>query len=60
MPGLNVRDPLIYGSGEFPSLSTFRSDVGLGLDFGGIGIYGAKAIVASEPMNFFFRLRHRF
>jgi hypothetical protein len=60
VPGLNVRDPLIYGSGEFPSLSTFRSDVGLGLDFGGIGIYGAKAIVASEPMNFFFRLRHRF
>ena len=44
-----------------PPLSTFRSDVGLGLDFGGIGIYAAKAMsTPTEPMNFFVRLRHRF
>ena len=33
----------------------------LGLDFGGIGIYAAKAVsTPAEPMNFFVRLRHRF
>lgn len=56
-----TRDELTLGSGEFPRVSSFRSDFGLGLDFGGIGIYGAKAIAAStEPMNFFVRLQHRF
>jgi hypothetical protein len=54
-------DALTFGSGVLPPLSTFRTDVGTGFDFGGIGIYGAKAISASEePMNFFVRLRHRF
>jgi hypothetical protein len=55
------RDDLNFGSGEIPPLSSFRTDIGTGFDFGGIGIYGAKAISAStEPMNFFVRLRHRF
>jgi hypothetical protein len=54
-------DDLRFGSGVIPPLSTFRTDIGTGLDFGGIGIYGAKAISSSqEPMNFFVRLRHRF
>ena len=54
-------DALTFGSGVIPPLSTFRTDVGTGFDFGGIGIYGAKAVSAStEPMNFFVRLRHRF
>jgi hypothetical protein len=57
----NPRDSLTLGSGDFPALSSFRTDAGLGLDFGGIGIYAAKALSASgEPMNFFMRLRHRF
>lgn len=44
-----------------PALSAFRSDVGAGLDIGGIGLYAAKATSAShEPVNFFVRLRHRF
>jgi hypothetical protein len=54
-------DALRFGSAVIPPFSTFRTDIGTGLDFGGIGIYGAKAISASqEPMNFFVRLRHRF
>ncbi|HEX4681508.1 MAG TPA: hypothetical protein VH277_02295 [Gemmatimonadaceae bacterium] len=52
---------MTYGSGSFPSLSSFRSDAGVGLDIAGIGLYAAKAVSTwSEPMNFFVRLRHRF
>lgn len=52
---------LSYGNGELPPLSTFRSDLGLGLDLAGIGVYAAKSVsTPSEPVNFFVRLRHRF
>jgi hypothetical protein len=51
---------LSYSRGSIPPLSTFRSDVGIGLDVAGVGIYGAKAVSSSEPANFFVRLRHRF
>jgi hypothetical protein len=51
---------LTYDRGAFPSLSTFRSDIGVGLDFAGIGIYCAKAVSTPEPVNFFVRLKHRF
>jgi hypothetical protein len=48
-------------SGEFPALSTFRTDIGIGLDVMGLGVYCAKALSSpSEPVNFFVRLRHRF
>ncbi|HET9425708.1 MAG TPA: hypothetical protein VFO55_10085 [Gemmatimonadaceae bacterium] len=54
-------DETTYGKGELPSLNTFRSDVGLGLDFGGLGLYAAKAISRpEEPVNFFLRLHRRF
>ncbi|HEX3865195.1 MAG TPA: BamA/TamA family outer membrane protein, partial [Gemmatimonadaceae bacterium] len=54
-------DGIHYDSDAIPPLSTFRTDVGLGLDVGGIGIYAAKsASTPSEPLNFFVRLRHRF
>jgi hypothetical protein len=44
-----------------PPLGTFRTDLGGGLDLGGLGFFVAKAISQSkEPMNFFVRLRHRF
>lgn len=52
---------IVRDRGLLPPLSTFRSDIGLGLDFGGIGVYAAKAMSApSQPVNFFVRLRHRF
>jgi hypothetical protein len=52
---------LTYASGRIPSLSTFRSDLGAGLDFGGVGFYMAKAMSSSsEPLRLFVRLRHRF
>lgn len=50
-----------YGAGHIPPLSTFRTDVGVGLDLRLIGFYVAKAVSdAHEPLNFFVRLRHRF
>jgi len=52
---------LTYSRTTFPPLSTFRSDVGFGLDIQGIGVYAAKSLATpSEPVNFFVRLRHRF
>ncbi len=51
---------LTYGSATLPPLSTFRSDVGVGLDFAGIGVYVAKAVSTPEPVRFSVRLRHRF
>lgn len=52
---------LTYDRNTLPAVSTFRSDLGGGLDFAGIGIYAAKAIsTPREPVNFFVRLRHRF
>ena len=52
---------LSYASGRIPSFNTFRSDIGGGLDFGGVGFYLAKAMASSgEPLRAFVRLRHRF
>ena len=49
------------GSTILPSLDTFRTDVGLGIDMRVIGLYVAKAVSHSkEPANFFVRVRHRF
>lgn len=44
-----------------PALSTFRSSLGLGVDFGGLGFYLAKAVTtADEPLNFYVRVGRRF
>jgi len=52
---------LTYESGRIPSFQTFRTDIGGGLDFGGVGFYVAKAMSDSgEPLRAFVRLRHRF
>jgi len=52
---------LQYSSHSFPRFGTFRTDVGLGLDFGIIGVYAAKAVSSSkEPANVFLRVRRRF
>ena len=50
-----------YGADEIPALSSFRADVGAGIDLRLIGFYVAKALSdRDEPLNFFVRLRHRF
>ena len=52
---------LTYGRNELPALSTFRTDLGVGLDFEVIGAYVAKAMSAPrQPANFFVRIKHRF
>jgi hypothetical protein len=52
---------LQYRAGQFPTLSTFRTDIGGGLDFGRLGFYIAKSVSdGDEPPNFFVRLRRRF
>ena len=53
--------PMTYRSGEMPALSTFRSDLGAGLDFDVFGIYVAKALsTAGLPARVFVRFQHRF
>jgi len=50
-----------YSAWAVPPLSTFRVDVGAGIDLRLIGFYVAKAVSnGDEPLNFFVRLRHRF
>ena len=52
---------LNYQRDQLPQLNTFRTDVGLGLDFTGLGLYVAKAVSdAKEPANFVVRVRRRF
>ena len=54
-------DDITYARDQLPSLGTFRTDVGFGFDFGGLGVYAAKALSRSdEPVNFFVRLHRRF
>ncbi|HEY5219920.1 MAG TPA: BamA/TamA family outer membrane protein [Gemmatimonadaceae bacterium] len=53
--------PMSYGSGALPSLSSFRTDAGVGLDFNSVGVYVAKALSnAGESARVFIRLQHRF
>jgi len=57
----NTANPMTYGRGELPPTSTFRTDVGAGLDFGEIGLFVAKPLsTAGEPARVFVRLLHRF
>lgn len=52
---------LSYPSDRLPPLSTFQTDVGAGFDLGLLAVYVAKALSdASEPVNFFVRVHHRF
>lgn len=57
----NAAAPMTYGSGSIPSFSSFRTDIGVGLDFNSIGVYLAKALsAAGQPARIFIRLQHRF
>ena len=52
---------LQYSSNSFPRFGTFRTDVGLGLDLGIIGVYVAKSVSSpKEPANVFLRVHRRF
>lgn len=54
-------DELTFTRSQLPQLSTFKTDLGLGLDFDIFGLYVAKAMSQpKEPANFFVRIRHRF
>jgi hypothetical protein len=56
-----LTETLQYPSGSFPTFGTFRTDVGLGLDLGLIGVYVAKSVSESKPpANVFLRVRRRF
>jgi hypothetical protein len=55
------QDGLHYQRDDLPALDSFRTDVGLGFDFGLLGVYAAKAVSDSkEPVNLFVRLHRRF
>jgi hypothetical protein len=52
---------LQYSSRSFPRFGTFRTDVGLGLDLGILGVYVAKAVSSpKEPANVFLRVHRLF
>jgi len=54
-------DSLSYERERLPALSSFKTDLGVGLDFDVFGVYAAKAMSKpQEPVNFFVRIRHRF
>jgi hypothetical protein len=56
-----VGTAMSFSNEALPPLSSFRSDLGVGLDVAGIGLYAAKTTSApSEPVKFFARLHHRF
>lgn len=60
---LNERgdDGTVRSAPGFPSLGSFKSDVGIGLDAEVVGVFVAKSLTDSgNPINFFIRLRHRF
>jgi hypothetical protein len=62
--GWKVGEPagsMTYARNELPPFSSFRTNLGVGLDIGGIGLYVAKSLsTPEEPANVFVRLQHRF
>jgi hypothetical protein len=45
---------------RLPTLGSWLADLGLGVDWGGFGMYFSKAVTAGEPLRFTLRLDHRF
>lgn len=54
------RGPGRIPSGQLPRLSSWLADLGLGVDWGGLGVYVAKAVNARQPLRLTARLEHRF
>ncbi|MBI1809802.1 MAG: hypothetical protein HYR75_07895 [Gemmatimonadetes bacterium] len=52
---------LTYSDHTVPGFDSYKTDLGIGVDFGGLGVYWAKsASDASEPSRFLLRLERRF
>jgi hypothetical protein len=49
-----------YRPDQVPALESWLADLGVGLDWGGLGLYAAKSIATDEPARMALRLRHRF
>ena len=47
-------------AGRLPGFSSWMVDAGLGVDWGGFGVYIAKAVTTGERLRFTVRLDHRF
>ncbi|HYK81620.1 MAG TPA: BamA/TamA family outer membrane protein [Gemmatimonadales bacterium] len=47
-------------SDRLPTLGSWLADLGLGIDWSGLGVYVAKAVTAGEHLRFALRLDHRF
>jgi hypothetical protein len=61
--GWTVGDGIVEARHDkgIPPLSSFRTSLGLGLDFGGLGVYFAKAVSSpKEKVNVLVRLGRRF
>ena len=62
--GWNVGGSPVPGltyNGKIPEFSTFRTDAGLGFEFGPVGVYWAKALSDGARNGVWFvRMRHRF
>jgi hypothetical protein len=49
-----------HAANAIPPLDSWLADLGVGLDWGGLGIYAAKSIASDEPARMALRLTHRF
>lgn len=49
-----------YPPGRLPPLKGWLADLGVGLDWGGFGVYVAKSVSSDEPLRAALRLAHRF
>jgi len=47
-------------SNRLPTLGSWLADLGLGVDWGGFGMYVSKAVTTGERLRFTVRLDHRF
>ena len=47
-------------SDNIPALDSWLADLGVGIDWGGLGVYVAKAVNANQPLRLTVRLEHRF
>ena len=47
-------------SDRLPTIDSWIADLGLGIDWGGVGLYASKAVTLGQPVRLTLRLRHRF